>query len=124
MSNLTHLAGDYWGVSVPEDAKGFLLTNIQVDTDLIYPNGYGTFNYVCTLPPGQYELIGVSDELTEEECRGIVQKFHNGPYRDYDREYFDPADDQMPFHLSALESFHSLLRSKGLERVVVIKKVK
>lgn len=62
---MKHLISNYSYIDdLPEGAKELLLTNVQVDTDLIYPNSYGTFNWVCSLPPGNWKLIGWSDEIT------------------------------------------------------------
>lgn len=84
------------------------------------------------LEPGNYELIGISSEITEEQAQGIVESdwWHDGPqeehglgkvtyYRDYPNELEDSCE------LSAIISFKSLLTSKGLKgRYAILKTIK
>jgi hypothetical protein len=116
MSNLTHLAGDYWGVSVPKDASDFEMRYFnEIDKSVL---SYGEDHFKPL--DGQYSLIGVSDEMGEEYCREIVEHLTGLGYKNY--EYTGRTIIHEYRLKTALESFHSLLKSKGLERVVVLKK--
>jgi hypothetical protein len=118
MSNLTHLAGEFWGVSVPKDAKDITpVKKFGSDTKIYYTNHNRNRKLLVTMS-GEYSIIGVSDELTEEQYGEIVDSFGGLSdlwFKNYVKNNWTKT--------TALESFHSLLRSKGLERVVVIKKV-
>jgi len=67
----------------------------------------GARQIVCTLPAGEYEIISLLSQLTEEQAAGIVESgghpAENSPcYKDYkDSQDFVCSD--------ALTSFHSLL---------------
>ena len=80
---------------------------------------YGEWETICTdLPPANYTLICTSDEITEEQARGIIDSmiaFIAICYRDYETENSYKA----PF--TAKQSFQSLLHSLNLSRVVVLK---
>lgn len=56
------------------------------------------------LPPGQYEIMGVADQLSEEQCFSIVRRVPKW-YRDY-----DGSDPSIPFNRESVR-FLSLLRS-------------
>lgn len=66
------------------------------------------------LPPGDWEIIGTADTVTEEVASSIVFQvvITDGPTRfmNYSKEYNEWAD----MFTSALESFRSLMQSKGL----------
>lgn len=80
--------------------------------------------YHIKLPPGQWSIVGWSDELTEEQCRMIVpiQYFVHAEttpsFKDYTGEWSG-------FINNAKKSFASLLRSHGItDRALIIKKEK
>lgn len=75
--------------------------------------------YHIKLPPGQWSIVGWSDELTEEQCENIVDvSVKQGSYISFvDYEFVD-------FYHTATESFASLLRSHGItDRAFIIKKI-
>lgn len=60
------------------------------------------------LPAGQWELIGLAKDLTEDQWKGIIERWDSGKYNDYMR------------HLAcvdtATESGHSLLAKYKLNK--------
>lgn len=64
---------------------------------------------------GSYRFLFTTKTATEEDARKVVAKLNNGVYHDYAYSHFDPCDEYAPCYLSALESLHSLLRSKSLD---------
>lgn len=129
MSQVQQLIGDYFFVSVPEDAKDFDLPE-QDNSSIIQYKSNNRWN-TDLLPHGQYSLIGLSDELDELDCRPIVEQYvyMNEDGHHFDVWYKDYEDVQQIVGsdysaLTAVESFHSLLKSKGLTRGVIIKQVK
>ena len=81
------------------------------------------------LPSGNWSILGWSDEITEEQAKGIVEiKEHHGYvpiYRDYVKEgqVIKGAGftSEIIGYDTALESFQSLLAKEGItDRVLVI----
>lgn len=119
----------------PEDAKKFCI----VGNHLRWKSNLLKFWWdLVVLPPGQWEIIGWSGELNEEQMKGIVESIHielaPNPYNDfqggYDIGYVDyenPGEyagwqgDAGAF--SKIEqSFSSLLQSNNIpERALILK---
>lgn len=136
---LIHLIGSTYAAEMPSMAFGFDINNYGDESELMYmlsmedisdePEFEETL-IVKKLPPGNWQVICTTKEVTEEVAAGIVQVISNGKisgkpqYRRYDR---DPVKDtpakcwtRDPRH--ALET---LLTSKGLDpdKTLIIKKV-
>lgn len=118
-------AKDYLFCDVPKDVIDIELHN---DEDggcyFTYHTGMGTDNYDIlreTLPEGNYSIVGMPLQLTEEQWKGIVETFWNpillehGKFIDYSHKTtkiytrFDPLFDK------ATESGLSLIKSIGKE---------
>lgn len=95
-------------VAIPEGAK-----HIEVDPDCILWSLNGVSSGI-DLPPGQWQLVATTDNVSEEQAAGIVERWHSGAYTDYER------------HLArvntALESLATLLASLGIERAAILKR--
>lgn len=113
-----HLIDEFYGVVISNDAY-----DIKVDEIATPYLQYwrGDKDIIINLPFGQWEYIGTSDGLTEEQWAGIVEQvFSFGNVRRYkDYEFIDSA------FYSSKESGESLLKSKSItERIAIIKKLK
>lgn len=103
------LLSNYCIQEVDEGAKGFFVHFGALWTDITSP-----VNYYKKLPPGQWQIV----EPTEEVAREIVEQVHIYDFRGY-KNYEDrifPLD-------TALESYHSLLRSEGIEQAILLQKI-
>jgi hypothetical protein len=111
-----HLRAQWWAVQLPEDAK-----NIRVEKYGEIP--YLDYNYsvqegrrfkalsgLVELPPGSWQILCTLKECTEEQAAQIVEGKRNA-YIDYERE-FNGIKLRV---FTAIESLHSLMRSKGLD---------
>lgn len=69
---------------------------------------------VDDLPPGQWEYLGKSDQLSEEQWKGVVEVIEGdeGFYHNYDLTTFR--------EVYATESGHSLLRKHNLEKETTV----
>lgn len=90
----------------------------------------GSYMDFIQLPmDGNWQLIGISDEITEEQAKELVLTRVDQSSFPTSMEYYNYLSDRM-VHLSfdldtALESFQSLLQSLGCEgRYAVLKEVK
>jgi len=106
---MTQLTKNIYAVEVPKDAEKLQLTNIQVDTDLVYIDGDGIIRYVDSLPEGQWSFICTSSDISEQQAHQLVGH-HGGFFKDYTHKTDEPKHTLK----TALESFSSLLKSKGL----------
>lgn len=102
-------------VSVPHDAK-----DISIEKEDMYYKAeiwnLGAVGHLKKLPPGNWHILGLSHELTEQEKGRIVEEFENGLFEDYSGEEYNERIDLYPsFKLTVSESFKSLLLSLGLD---------
>lgn len=132
-------------VEVPSMAFGFDIQNYTTEVELIYMLDLEQIDHgnkelesdetlvTVKLPrAGNWSIIGVSDQMSEEECAGVVESlpdpFSSSGHRnfkDYTKTYFVTSDRYIL--LRAKESFTFLLRSLGLDttkRYVLIEKMK
>jgi hypothetical protein len=109
---------DYLIVPVPEgahpNAKAFI-TSIHSDDDLVISGKAGGFIWLGALPEGSWSIVEVSEEVAREIV-GYAEVAGRAGYEDYSYDDF-----RFPFK-TALESYSSLLKSKGYENVVLLKK--
>jgi hypothetical protein len=128
MNEIKNLIGEYNAVPMPNDADNVELHQEPGKSYLTYHTGMGTEDYDILrepLPPGEWELIGLSDQISEGEAEKIVE-----------RDYFDGIGYQYANYgvkrkwtfgnryNSARNSLMSLLKSKGLNRAAIIKRKK
>lgn len=130
MKKVSLPSGEYLLVEVPEDAQKIMLTNIQVDTDIICPDGFGGMKYLGSTPPGNWQIIGKAYSLNRKEWNDIVQYFPlinddghfcGNMYRDYtDVQQIVPDDFSLD---TPTESGLSLLASHSMkpETTLIIK---
>lgn len=114
---MENLIGEYWVVEIPKGAiKFFIALHDGLHFIWELPNGK---REIMELPPGNWTLIGISDEITELECQDIVETFsldRRTGHKDYGSKYIS-----YPFS-TATQSFQSLLTSKGLKgRYAILK---
>lgn len=107
---VTNLIKKYWAVDVPIAAYDFKIVSCALWFMMPPFRGYS----VVDLPPGKWKLVGISNELKENECKKIVEWITMHKYRNY---LYDGVGVD-----SDLESFTTLLLSKGLnKRYAIIK---
>lgn len=114
MTTPTHLAGNYVGIVVPDDAviKGISNGFLEYETWTS-----ATLHNMISLPPARYKFIYLSEEATEEDARRVVGKFHDN---DGLPGYYNYLDECKTLWSTALESLSSLLKSKQLSGNVAI----
>ncbi len=122
-------------VEIDPFTKPFI-TNVQTDNDLVYCEE-GHCSYICTLPMGDWQLIGLCSEVSEEVAKGIVEPraFRGGEFNAMVGHWqssgwhkgFTNYEHNIPAMMfsNPLESFQSLLKSKNLDAgktILLIKK--
>lgn len=105
-------------VQLPDGAKNVII-DIEGKISCITKTDYlGGEMLKIDLPPGRYNLLFLSSQATEEDCKGVVEitKDEFG-WADYTKGQF--------YYDTALESFASLLSSLGVTgSAAVLEKVK
>lgn len=119
MTQPTHLIGSTYGLPIPEDAHGIDINKYANGSELNYwlISGDKETLIVIDLPPGNWQLICTTKEVTEEQAKGIVER-EEGEFKDYE------CDEAV--YMYAANSLRSLLTSKGLDpnkNYLLIKKV-
>lgn len=123
---MTELRDNIFAIEVPQGAEQFETSlqpdNIPCVTYWYWENLDAT---VVSLPPGSYEILFTTKEVTEEQAETISpgkwsKYFENAPgplFKDY-------SDNIYRFD-NAIQSLQSLLKSKGLTagNYLIIKKV-
>lgn len=108
---LTNLLPGIVGVVVPKGAKIYRVHQLKTNWLLLHNSDFEAI----PLPPGNYELVGLGNDLTEEQAAGIVESRYNG-YADYESDGYFGMDRYGNYHaFPALVSFSSLLRSLNLD---------
>src|ERR1700755_1204121 len=115
---LTHLRAEYWAVEVPSIGFGFQINNYGDESEYMYmvsvediidqPHSDETL-IVKKLPKGTWSIVCTSKEATKEQAYEIVEHDWDG-FKDYGE-----IDLSLVPYLSPLDSFRSLLTSKGLD---------
>lgn len=97
-------------VEVPDRAKGFKVVS---GIGLRYSYESGCMEGLV-IPPGEWQLIGKAEQLSEAECASICSPWGNG-YEGYPD--FSSHDEWALFApcLTATDSLHSLLASNNLQ---------
>lgn len=96
-------------VSVPEGKFGVFVHFGALWTDSRYP---GTFRK--KLPKGEWIILGLSHELTEQEADKILPKDEHGFYPDYSERSKNDRHGGFGY-TSSIASLHSFLLSLGLD---------
>lgn len=106
-------------VSVPNDATNFHFALQQIR---LWYDTSDSKNYSEELPQGNWTILNVLDDVTEDEAKIVV----NNPYRGYYYEYLPKGAMRLsntaanhPFD-TAKESLHSLATSLGVEGKTII----
>lgn len=102
MTQPIHLRAKYWAAEVPLGSFSHFVN----DKGRLQFHKATNFDSV-PLPPGNWKLICTTQECTWERTYELVEHYGDG-FKDYE------FDGGVP-HSSPVESFHSLLRSKGLD---------
>lgn len=121
---MVELRENYWAVEVPEGATGLDVNHYQVGSELNYwvTDGGKETLIIIDLPPGTWEIVCTSKEATEEQAVNLIQwsEWHfpvkHTRYIDYTRPYDTALKQKWGDGFgTALESFNSLLASKGCD---------
>jgi hypothetical protein len=118
---MTHLLNNFYAVQIPEGEKKFYITKTHGDWDLIYPNGFGSFNWIMSLPDNEagWSIISTSEEMTNEQASEFVGRTTVTGLDIVFYENYETGDVELN---TPLESFQSLLKSKSLEgRQLILK---
>lgn len=119
----TNNGQQYWLQEVPMDT--YTLIGKVFNGELKYKNEdcRWTDNYLTApIPDGTWQIHSDSLTMTEEQAGEIVEKSDvDGWYKGYDTK----GDYKVLSCTSAVKSFHSLLRSLGLQdkRIIVLKQL-
>lgn len=134
MTNIIELTDNVIGVRVPSDARDFRVCNgpnywVHYLCEIEYPGAgdlYMGKPVLIEIPEGNWKIIAISTEITEEQAKGIVLKIKFGRmdlFKNYTanncRDFRDIVEVSFD---TALESFRSLLKSKGIQEPVLILK--
>lgn len=115
-----------------QTADYFYEESLSVDTEpdehgniwlsYMIPDGFGEKSEVIKLPAGHtYTLIGLAKDLTSDDWKNIVERFHPGGFGRSGEEWKDYNGSVL--WKTALASGLSLLRSQGMdiETTVILK---
>ena len=93
-------------VEVPMDAEQF---ELELNNDLYYKKQFmGILTlHLKALPKGNWQILGLSTELTEEVLKDIMSKYSKA-------KYFDYVNDYTHYYETAIKSFNSLKQSLGV----------
>ena len=107
---------------VPEGQMYFVIFSNEFRQEIRYNKmvSPGKFKAVpIQLPPGNWQIVARASEITEEQAKGIVERFKSSwgtfYYPEYPLEKTQGARRTKPGYDTAIESLHSLIRSHGME---------
>lgn len=113
---MTQLTDSVYAVEVPDESKWHQVVHISPSIEVLHYYIQGGYienkSAGIDLPPGTWQILCMTREVTEEVAKGIVEydKFIDG-YKDYDTDNFHH---DTPF-IKAVDSLRSLITSKGLD---------
>lgn len=120
---MIQLTDKIWTMDVPSMSFGLMVNNYGNESELIYmlsmsdiaddDNAEETL-IAKPLPPGAWRFLFTTKTATEEDARKVVEKDNRGYKYYWDDKGFVPRGFNSRYK-TALESLHSLLRSKGLD---------
>jgi hypothetical protein len=110
MTQPIHIINILYGITVPEGAQNFRAVETEQGTKGIFYDTKLATSWIA-LPPGNWQLICMARDTSEEMAKGIVTTGLNGLYKNYDTwidmSGFEDYD-------KAVDSLRSLLTSHGL----------
>jgi hypothetical protein len=113
MNKITQLTDNAILVEIPESSYGLRVFNDERPYVSFYEKQLWELkNPRIYLPPGKWEPLGLSTDLTEESAQKVVDNVESERgilYGDYVH-----SSGGLKWFDTALESFNSLLRSKGI----------
>lgn len=115
---ITQLTQNSIGVQVPEGAEDIRVRptnclNYQVGVVIECPD----------LPEGNWKILGLGKDLSEEQCKSIVEEIVDNKFQVKYPDYYQKEPTKYKWEkelkkmgfINALASFESLLKSKGLQ---------
>lgn len=98
-------------VKVPEGASLFKVTDRLEFDELDQNSGMQMPDYIM-LPEGNWQIVGISDQLTEEQCREVMPVSYL-PFPNFDPIGFEVNDELgTTIYNTAKEAFESLMQSE------------
>jgi hypothetical protein len=120
---MEQLLGEYYYVEVPKDAGGIeLWGNLQPDAIryITMPSNGKFKSNLISIPPGNWQLVCLSDEITQEQASEIIESLDADDGNIAYTDYVNP-ESGISFGY-ATDSFQSLLKSKQLKgRYAILK---
>lgn len=111
MRQISLLQGKALLVELPEGAK---MQGLQTTSPnaIVYADTHG-HSVILDLPPGNWRIIGMLSEVTEEQAKGIVDDVSfKYPYL-FKRKFEDYSCESENDHDTALESLESAILAEG-----------
>lgn len=109
MKTVSLSTGEWLLVEVPEDS---LTVDWNITGKWIY---LSPLSFRIEIPPGQYSIVGIAKDLTEEQWKGIVEQYGDG-YEHYMSDDQYEKSDRIDLLATATLSGLSLLSSNGFEK--------
>ena len=121
---MKHLINEFWVVEIPEGAGDICFPEQDFGHVIQFKSLNLANKYVwqtITLTPGNWKLIGISDEMSDKQAATVVEQIESfgrvKRWKDY--EFPDSG------FYSALDSFKILLHTKSLtKRYAIIQQIK
>lgn len=116
--------GEFLGVLVPDDFESAILEDDGIT--IWQKEKKGSWVNYKSLPKGQYKIIGIQTEITEEQAKEIVDSdddYGVVMYQNYATASMQYCDEQ----LTSLESFNSLMQKLEIKpdtKTLIIQKIK
>lgn len=112
---ITQLTERAIAIKVPEGSEMYTIHENKLL--LLFSGGQSARKKWCDLPPGQWQILGIASELTEEDWKKVVELvggWSNVIYYDYNTTARDYRDIVEAAFKTATQSGQSLLASKNL----------
>ena len=111
IKNITIPSGNYIFVEVPVDAKDFEINHAHNATWVLYDyiSKRGSNSISLSDNVIEYEIISTTNDITEEQCKDLIDKPEYGWYLTYTKGNSDSYHSQ-----TAKESLKSLIQSLDL----------
>lgn len=119
---VTRLLRGTWAIEVPHDVVDVQIIDkeglprallVYLKDDWFNP---GRPVPVWPIPDGELEYLFCTEYLTEEKAKKVVEP-HGDGFLDYEEVFTDNAIPMQYAFISPIQSFRSLLRSKGLDPI-------
>lgn len=117
MTQLTPLPNSHYAMQVPETSSDYKIINGNTLIGLLY-GGRSSRNTMGRLPPGTWQIVCTTKDVTEEVAKEIVEDVGTWYHL-----YLNYENEDETFDLP-VPAFHSLLRSLNLNgHLLIIKKL-